>query len=222
MSHYLAKFVEKKIALAASLNEGALDANYGDAILIMSSVISTLARELWPGRSNDKVRFVELCRRYGPEHLHPTVISAPLFTSQLRDQGRESEARAIEGNAIWPSPGYSALVIKGTKIDKDENDLLSVCPSLAKIELRKYSYASLFYEHVRSAYVHEYESSPHASAHRQAEDGLFVSYVNMVQKPYRRIHFPFVWVVALARGICETMPDGPQEEPSEWWLNSSM
>ena len=37
-----------------------MEAPYGEAIIILSAAISTLAAEVWPGEEIDKARFVEM------------------------------------------------------------------------------------------------------------------------------------------------------------------
>jgi hypothetical protein len=51
-------WVQERIAFAKRLNEGECGGHYGDAMLILSAVLSGLAADQWPGKWKDRRRFV--------------------------------------------------------------------------------------------------------------------------------------------------------------------
>ncbi len=52
-------WVQGRIALAERLNEGECGGSYGDAMLVLSALLSGRAADLWPGKGKDRRRFVE-------------------------------------------------------------------------------------------------------------------------------------------------------------------
>src|SRR5512138_640924 len=72
-------FVERKIVVAQALDRGECGGSYAEACIIMASVISGIASDLWPGKGLDRKRFVELWARYADPALSPNLISVPLL-----------------------------------------------------------------------------------------------------------------------------------------------
>lgn len=223
MSSRLQRFVARKLTLAAALDAKELDGSYGDAILVVSSVLSSLAAQLWPGPGIDRVRFAELWQLYAPPSLHPTAISVPLLIHFLRENGDLAAATALEAtnrDAFSGFPEADCLVITGPDVDQRDIDILSLCPQLPPRLVREHSYPAIFYEHVRSAYVHEYEVGRGASPYAMAFDRSTVSYVN--NTPRRHIHFPLQWLDELTRGVAVSIEPllarAPLTQPCQWWL----
>ena len=99
--------VQKRIALAKRLNEGECGGSYADAILILSSTLSGIAADMWPGESKNRYRFVKLWANYAESALKPNLISVPLLLNQLEDCGDDDLAekvRATRLGAFYP-PG---------------------------------------------------------------------------------------------------------------------
>jgi hypothetical protein len=112
-------------------------------------------------------------------------------------------------------------VLLGDDIDKSENDIVMLCPSLRSKDIRKYSYANLFYEEVRSNYVHEYKAGEKSDSWPMTRArNAKVSYTNEINKP-RRIYFHISWLreVALsAAKSADSLGVLPLTTPTKWWL----
>lgn len=57
----LEQFVERPLAVAAALEQGACGGSYAEACVLVSSLISAVASFVWPGQRMDRKRFVEAC-----------------------------------------------------------------------------------------------------------------------------------------------------------------
>lgn len=68
--------VQERIELAKRLNEGECGGYYGDAMLILSAVLSGLAADLWPGKGKDRRRFAEAWATLSSPELNAGAISA--------------------------------------------------------------------------------------------------------------------------------------------------
>ena len=55
-------WVTKKRDTALRLANGECGGSYGEAMLILCTILSALAAEVWPGTQIDKRRFVELLK----------------------------------------------------------------------------------------------------------------------------------------------------------------
>src|SRR4051812_45553630 len=89
----ISDFVNDKLRVAEALAAGGCGGGYVDAVIIMASLVSAMASDLWPGTGIDRRRFVELWVRYGEPEARR--VSVPLLTQFLRDTGRSSEADMI-------------------------------------------------------------------------------------------------------------------------------
>lgn len=208
--------------MATALEAGECGGTYVDAMVIMASLLSGIASDLWPGPSQDKKRFVELWASYGgPEALR---VSVPLLTQWLHDNDRISEAQGIEAlhpnEFFWPG---STRVLVGEDVDISDDELQSVCPTISLRDLRRYSYPVLFYEHVRCAGVHEYQIGEEASAWGMTSRQAGVSYVNR-QMPgrttRRHIYFHGPWLRQLTSSIVDRVDQAPlPAAPGSWWID---
>jgi hypothetical protein len=75
-------------------------------------------------------------------------------------------------------------------------------PSLDHKVNRRFAYPAVFYEEVRSGYVHEYrigaKADPWVAA---ATDDFEISYGNWLNDPDRHIHFPVIWIGKVAESM---------------------
>ncbi len=120
-------------------------------------------------------------------------------------------------------PSNSCLAISGDDVDVGEDEVLARCPGLGRRHVRQFSYPVVFYEHVRSQMVHEYQLGHRAAAYpTSTRASAGVSYSNINGK--RNILFPVDWLISLtrtiARGIDSTAPDGRLPTPEAWWVNA--
>lgn len=200
------KFVTEKLRVADALAKGGCGGDYIDAVMIMAALISGIASDVWPGTGNDKRRFVELWIEYsGPE---ARLVSVPLLTQWLRDEGRAPEAVAIEEvhqpEYFWAG---STSVLAGEDVDMGERQILALLPSIAVRDLRRHSYPVTFYEHVRCAGVHEYQVGRNASPRPMTFRSVGISYVNeLIGQDHvkRHIHFHASWLHAFVGSLVET------------------
>jgi hypothetical protein len=224
----LADWVESKLAIAASLNDGHCGAGYPEACLVVSSILSGLASELWPGCRIDRQRFVEVWVTYSDPALFASHVSVPLLLAHLEASAQPAEAAILRGTHRAFSFWQSTLLVTGKDVDRAEGDILSLCPSLSRRAVRDQSYPILFYRHVRSAYVHEYEMDLYGKASGRAWDphATAVEYGNLSAKnaaTLRQIHFPLLWLSRVVRSIAtrlsNVLPDARPPRPSHWWID---
>ena len=196
-------FGMEKIAFAKRLNEGECGGYYGDGILILSALLSGLAADLWPGKGKDRNRFVEIWALYADPKLNPNRISVPLLLAALdEDEKHELKQKVRNTNPkAFPPWNMDHLVVKGEDVDKTEADLIALDSRLADKKLRQFSYGSVFYDHVRSGYTHEYHTTESAMSFPMADDTLSVSYVNMGNLGPRLIYYDFAWVAEVVESV---------------------
>jgi hypothetical protein len=192
-------WVAKKKDIALCLAAGECGATYAEGVIILSAVISAMAAEAWPGSGIDKRRFVEIVKDYCDATLNPTRISVPLLIGHLRDNHQTTEVDVLRTNFMDYSDDR---VLTGNDVDRTEAVILSVCPSLRHKEIRRFAYASVFYEEVRSSYVHEYRSGKKADSMTFASPGGDeISYGNWMNDPDRHIYFPINWIARVAESV---------------------
>lgn len=222
------EWVGGRVRLANRLDAGECGGTYGDAVLVLSAVLSRFASEAWPGKRKDLVRFVEAWSTLSTPRLNAARISVPLLLEELRKQEEWSLIQKVRSSRpeIF-SPGNDTMVVSGDQIDQEESDLVALDPALGAKKLRRLSYGRVFYEHVRSAYTHEYRLGEVASAFPQLREPAPVSYVNFFTRSdprtRRRIHFDVGWVGEIVRSVAATLlTDGttePRPEPATWWAD---
>lgn len=218
----ISEFVSHKLAVAAALEGGGCGGDYLDGAIIVASLLSAMASDVWPGKGNDKRRFVQLWVEYlGPEDRR---VSIRLLIQQLRGDGRTSEAAALEAkfpeHLFWPG---SPSVLLGDEVDMAEDDVLALCPSLPRRTLRAHSYPVLFYEEVRSAGVHEYQIGEKGSAWPMTFRPATVSYVNRLialNNNRRHIFFHGSWLRRLTAQVADRIGTQASPSPSSgWWVD---
>lgn len=234
----LEKWVEDKLKIATLLEEGAAGAGYAEACLVISAILSGIASDLWPGRDLDRKRFVELWTRYAPEELGASLVSTPSLIKDLEDKGKYEEATVLRNtNREAFGPGFEARVVTSDFVDMPVKEVLRMCPNLHLKQVRKHTYGSLFYERIRSAYVHEYRIGHQATAYPMGRSGVGVSYANTWRdvtpeshgdsvigwaEIYREIHFEVNWLCQLVRGVVRNVAADwgkPLPEPEHWWIS---
>lgn len=225
------EFVNRKLKVASALAQGQCGGSYTDACILLASVVSALAADLWPGRGKDERRFVECWNKYSDPIVNPQRVSVPLLVRALRKRNQNEAAEAVV--AARPSafaPGHETKVLVGDDVDMNETEVLQVCPALAPAEIRRYSYGAVFYRHVRSALVHEYQLGSRASSVAMATDDDGVSYTNRLSlsstsssSVVRQIHYPITWLESVVESIGTQVGSSntskPLPEPSKWWLH---
>lgn len=222
-------WVRGRIALAKRLDEGECGGSYGDAMLVLSALLSGRAADLWPGEGKDRRRFVEVWSTRSNPELNPNLISVPLLLDALEEDGNSGlveKVRATNPEA-FPSYKLDTLVVTGERVDLTEDELLALDPKLSAKKLRRFSYGNVFYKHVRSGYTHEYHTTDSASAFPQIGEPAPVSYVNVLRRSdhrtHRRIHFDVAWVAEVVESVSASVAasgfERPLPDPKTWWID---
>lgn len=218
-------YLQDRLAFARRVGEGVCGGSYGDAILILSAILSSLAADLWPGeRKKDRLRFVEIWAIYSPPELTPNLISVPLLLDSLEKKGHHDLVEKVCGThpQAFPPHKEDKMVVTGEDVDKTEDDLLALDPELATKRLREFSYGNVFYRHVRSGYTHSYHTTEYASSVPIADETRSVSYINRHDLSYRPIYFSMSWLADLIESVLvRVMALGgnqPLPDPQTWWV----
>ncbi len=211
-------WIDEKKDIAIQLNSGQCGGSYAESVIILCSALSALASEVWPGQQKDRARFVELLKEFAPVKYKVTNISIPLLIAYLKNRQRDKEAEIIRKAYLDISPA----IVLTDKVDKSEKDIIQVCNTLEKKELRYHSYANLLYTEVRSGYAHEYKTGKQTDPWPMTQQEAFISYVNWACKLDRHIHFHIAWIAELASSLAEKLDNIentlPIKDPKDWWV----
>ena len=215
-------WVNRKCEIAETLPSRVSDAGYGDSILILCAALNAMAAEIWPGQPIDHVRFVEMLIRFSDVRPCVANISVPLLVQCLRAKRRFNQSTAVRRKFLTVD---FSRILSSDEVDKAEDEIALACPSMKKIWLREFSYSSLLYQEVRSAYSHEYQPGLLADSWPMTRNPRAgVSYVNRAtdQGPNRFIHFHVNWIAQVARSISETLRgvSVPIPNPQVWWAQA--
>lgn len=223
---YPVNFVRHKTSVARRLATGECGGWYGDAVLVLSSAVSALSANLFPGKRIDRKRFTQTWVRYADTALSPRLISVPLLAQdrfEANDNLTVECLRKLRPEAIATFPAMvDTLVLDGTTSDASEADVLAACPHMDSPSVREFAYASVFYSEIRSGFVHEGDTTEFGSSHPGGMRQADISYANVIDKPYRRIHFSIDWLCRLAESIAinatADIHKRPFPLPTLWWL----
>ncbi len=221
---WLKEWSNTKIELALRLNTGDCGGSYAEAVIILCSVLSSIAADVWPVRNRDKKRFVELLVKYASTPLNCQKVSVPLLVGAVRSNGDISLADRIKRDLM---PFSDTQVITGNDVDKTIDELKVAYPSIDAKTLKKNSHACILYEEVRSGYVHEYrpgERSDSFTTISPVRQNSSISYINRLNKPDRLIYFNVLWLASLVGEIVDTLsksdPLPTFNTYSLWWLDN--
>lgn len=220
MYNWLKKFVKNKLQIADYLYSGECDGGYPEATLILSSVLSGISSELWPGSNIDKRRFVETMVQFTNSESLVKNISIPILIEHLKHNKDIDTINILKENKLF----YDTYqVLTNREVDYPEDYCLRLLSSIDLKLLRNFSYASLFYQKVRSGFVHEYKTSKFASAHPQTQRNVKISYINSMEFPNHRIYFHYDWIKEVINQIVMAIEKNntifPREKPKSWWLD---
>jgi hypothetical protein len=215
-------WVAEKCKVAERLSRGEAGGGYAEAAILVCATLSALAAELWDGTGIDRVRFIEMLVRLGPEAGTCGTISVPLLTQHLEASGREAYAKQLQRAFSVPS---IARVLTGPEVDRAESEILAVCPGVDLEEVRRFSYASILYGEVRSSYAHDYRPGELADSWPMTMlQDQKVSYINRLCEDLqtrRLVHFHLEWLTALPvelAGVVDSLAVAlPQTRPTAWW-----
>ena len=236
----LNQFVDRPLAVAHALSEGALGGSRLESYLIVTGLLSGLSALCWPERGVDQKRFIELAVRHSAPALHASRISVPLLIQDLRQRKRLDLCERLA--ALRPmmfGGGYDARVLTGEEVDLDESSIRLAAPSLSLSRLRRYSYAALLYREVRCGMSHEYQLGRDATQVPMTERTAAVSYsnrsvrlshdagVDVVDRresaTRREIYFDLSWLLGMVSSIAASLDAGPLPlpKPAAWWISGA-
>lgn len=110
------------------LDGGQCNGSYADACVLLSSLLSGIAAELWPGTDRiDARRFVELWTRFCLSELQAIQISVPLLRRSFLESGRDRDAKVLEERRPdMFTLGHGSLVLRGAEVDLSEAEVLKL------------------------------------------------------------------------------------------------
>lgn len=228
MSNWITGFAQHRIKIADALKNGALDAGYPEATIILLAVLSGIAAIIWPGKNKDRRRFVELLARHAPTNLQTQYVSTAMLVQEWSlslDPRLRSAAQAVGKKYL---PHIHTLIITGNDADGTEDIILQECPQLTPREVREFSYANLLYREIRCGLMHAYSIGPSATSHPMTDRQPQISYTNVTdpgKSPhhYKQIHFHFAWVRKLVSSVASFADklgtSLPMADPSTWWID---
>lgn len=197
--------------------------SFYDALLIILSVLSATSSNLWKDKKIDKKRFVELLIRYNTTEYDFSDIS--IFIMHQKEPDFLSKE---QHNYFFNKCNFlDTKIYTGSDVDVKEADVLFQWPKIKLKELRKFSYASLFYDEIRSFLIHEYSVSDFASIYPMSQRNVFVSYVNCLHNKCEVRHqicFHFDILLNIVKNIAQnvaTIDKLPLELPQKWWIDGA-
>ncbi len=215
-------WVRERVSLAVRLARGDCGGTYAEAVLVVSSLVSGIAADLWP-RAKDGVRFIETWVRYADPKLRATAVSVPMLIERLLQTGDDDLAKNLrplhpDGSlpfAFWDS------VVTGDAVDAEESVLFRIEPRLALATVRRWSYPVIFYRHFRNGYVHEYEATGVADEVVLSGTSGDITYQRWNSAPFLRINFSAEWLCRVALSIAEGAESDWNKRPlaqlDDWW-----
>ncbi len=223
---YTADFIERKLGVAKALNDGGCGGDYADACLIIATLISGVAADIWPGENIDRKRFIEVWVKHAEPALRPNRVSLSLLVRRLRKHHRTSEAQAVEAMRPAAFKGANAYRLLTGDDDADVQEVRTQCASISEEFVRNRTYPVIFYEHVRSDLVHENHFGARVSGAAMVSGSSAISYANksdlnaLGDPPQRLIHFHMPWLIEVARSIATNAQVDvatPPQVPAKWW-----
>jgi hypothetical protein len=222
MSTWRENWVNEKCQLAKRLSQGEAGGGYAEAAIIVCATLNSLALDLWPGTGIDRVRFIELLVKISPDAKICSTISIPLLIQHLSQANKSSDADILTKHFSYTK---SSFVITGPEIDCDESIINGLLPNLKPEIIRQFSYASILYGEIRSAYAHEYQPGDNAGTRpMSSKDNQKVSYINRLCDDLqirRQMHFHIEWLLQLPVGIAtavdKILSNSNPKQPSTWW-----
>src|SRR6188768_2375819 len=98
------EWVSEKCRIATALVGGEAGGSYSEAAILTCAALSALSAEVWPGRTRDRVRFIELLARLAPPSSTSTTISIPLLAQHLESTPQRADARILTEALLPTSP----------------------------------------------------------------------------------------------------------------------
>lgn len=209
------EFLLGRIDLVNQLRDNSLIVSYAELVLILTSVISACAAFRWPKKNGgDRKRFVELLAVYSPADFHCAYVCVA---------GLIQKKCLTEAETPWGQSGMSTRIFSDEEIDLDLEEARRTYPRVSLKDLKNNSYAVLIYERLRCAYVHEYAMTEATIEEPVSSIPVRVSYIG--RRPFlgediqRVAYFDLDYLIKIADYHVNSLPERPEQEPSEWWIS---
>jgi hypothetical protein len=205
-------FLQERIRLVRSLwgRKCELGVCYGDVALITCAVLGACASQRWPGRGNDRKRFVELLVNHSPCSFHTSWVSTPM----LINAGllREGQTACRGGNAT--------RIYCGCEIDSSFDQAETTFTDIEQADLKRHCYAYLMYKYLRCSYVHEYSAHENVTTVPASQSQKRVSYIRRctTSGSMLMMSFGLDYLLSLAEHHVANLPPSPDRPPDKWWL----
>ncbi len=207
------QFLEDRIRLVRELIDSDVSVAYGDLVLILSAVISSCAAARWPGRGNDRRRFVELLIQYSPADAHTNWVCVPaLINSNLI-----AEADTPYG------PSENTRIFRDDEVDLELTAAQAKYASVLLGDLKRCTYAVLIYEWLRCGYAHEYCPHNNITHVPPSRYNARLSYIGRGTPNglKRMISFHLDYLIDLAQHHVADYADAPEPTPRQWWIDAT-
>lgn len=189
-----------------------MTSQYVTQVHVVGRILQAFAADLWPGRDESKLCFVQLLVDYTAPSLGVRTISVPLLAIHLQENGWPHEAARLKSR--WNELHKDGCVL-GIDVDANEGELASLCPSIPRSIFRQFSYASLLFDEfcldrqeLMDAWLHAVNMPPSE-----------VGYIHISEMKVR-VHFGIDWLLALVVSAEElTRAIGPFDRFDQWWLS---
>ncbi|MCE5186634.1 MAG: hypothetical protein LLF76_10970 [Planctomycetaceae bacterium] len=207
------EFLRNRIELVKKLRESDLPVHYADLVLILCSVLCGCAARRWPGKENDRKRFIELLIGWSPERLKTSWISVPSLLN---------EGLITISQTPYDDFGNSCRIYCDDEIDLSFNEALDKYPMIPPKQLRQHSFAVIIYERLRCGYAHQYwhhNSITHVPASRRGACFSYLSRFSGNQIETRMISIHLEYLITFAEHHVSILSDNPAESPATWWID---
>ena len=197
-----------------------------DAEILLCCAASALASKMWPGEKIDRVRFTEFLIKFTGSNIDIQRISIPALAAKLKDKNRSAEANILLNNYLQNDNGQVFIC---DAVDKSEDAILSLCPSIESKIIRDASHVGIIYKDLRCGLVHEGRTSKLVFHDFPPSNTNVPYYANLLIEPNLPIEHPLcfpyhyirdilVSVVENAFAYRETVNSWDTSEPVKWWI----
>lgn len=225
-------WIEKKISLCSELSNGACGGSYAEGAIILCVAIASMSSLMWVEQDRtDRKRFIEIVAKSSDRGFDATTVSGPLlaqtYTSLKSSLGISDKAFVYSGDHDKTEDDVTKMYSASENVSLDKS----------KLEVRKYSYATLLYEQVRCGFIHTYGPRDSAAEHDTLWEMFHkkcpkVTYVNyLASEGGRKIFFPTEWISEVARNVAANMDRVCSRNgtyigvnlnlpvPNQWWID---
>ncbi|WP_309445303.1 hypothetical protein [Dyella sp.] len=186
---------------------------YVTQVHVAGRILQAFAADIWPGRQENRLRFVQLLVDYTAPALGVRTISVPMLASYLGESGWLHEANNL--NSRWSGLSEEMRSL-GIDVDAGESELTSICPSVPRSILRKFSYANLLFDEI----FRDGQDFLNGDLERMSMPRAEVGYAYHPEKKVR-VCFGVDWLLALVVSAEElTRAVDPFQRFDQWWLSN--